>query len=443
MNGVRYAALILAVLVSTTGCLGLFSGDEEAEQTQSTSIDANLGNETRREIEERTSAQFRNYTVPGQEVLDDVVKWFNGTVGSGQGVAAYEDRNDRSGLAYNKEVIMQDLSGDIPAGQPAVIRAKLWYFAGPGASADLDLVANVPGTQTDLAGDDCDEFSWKICVQEMSLSTVGVSGAPMQIGVEVANGRSMQGMDYFLRVEVDYFNDVITPDVPYAVTVPENATGLVVTSAKGDTGEHIQAEFLVIGPDDQLIEHSTYNDISIPTESKLIPVPGPGEYVVYALELHGGFLGVEADVPVPKDVREIRPLARVEESVADASAPAPGTGGYCDPTGTAGCAPYNEGGSTTFSVEGTFPLEVIGWIGEEGGQQANLNAEVRISSGKGLVYKLDKFVQYEDERGTLGLTRDEFHANHTWENLDKGEYTVSYVIDGTGTVGHTVVTYKR
>lgn len=447
MRSRTLVTVALAAMLTTTGCLGLFGDDEEEDDVGSTSVNTSIGAGTQADIEARANAQFQNYTVPGQEELPTVTKWFNGTVGPGEGVPSIEDRNDRSGLNYNTPIVSNDISGDVPPGQPAVIRAKVWYFAQPGSGTDLDIYANVPGLETEFATDNCDEFSWKVCVQEMTIPTVGSDDHPMEIGVQIANSKTVDSLDYMMEVKIDYVADVVTPYTPYAVEMPENATGLVVTSEKAGGSEHIDAEFLVVGPDDQLVEHVEYNDIAIATESKRIPVSQPGEYVVYILDIQGGFLGVEADVPVPAEQREIRPLERVEETVTDASSPAPGTGGYCVPAaGGDGCTTeltYNEGGSTDFAVNGTFPLEIRGWINEEAQPSAHANSEVRILSEEGLVYKQDKFMQYEDDRGTLGMSRDEWHTNHTWENLATGEYTVSYVIDGSGSVGHTLVTYER
>ncbi len=440
----KLAVLMIALMVTLTGCLGLFGGDDDGEGADDTSISSNVGNDTARELEARSAGQFRNFTVPGQDVLDRVVEHFNGTISGATGAAAVEDRNDRSGTNYNSEFIIHDIGSLLPEGQPAEIHAKLWYLPGPGASGDLDLYINVPGTHTEWAGDDCDEFSWKICVQEMVVSTVGIPGGPSELGVQAANMRAMQGMDYFLEVQVTYVENVVTPGVPYAFEMPENATGIVLKSEKAGGGEHIQAKLLVIDPDDELVEYVTYNDISLPTESKLVPISKPGEYIIYVLDIHGGFLSVEADVPVTKDVREARILEIREDSVTDASGPTPGAGQICIPSTTPGCiqnTTYQEGDSQGFAIDGTFPLEVHGFIG--GGQSANVNAEVRITSDQGEVFRQSKIVKYEDDRGTIGSSRDELNTWTSWDNLSKGQYTISYVIDGNAEIGHTVVTYER
>jgi hypothetical protein len=447
MNGTKTAiALLMALMLPLSGCLGFF-GDEEDQETNTSSITSSVDEETAQRIESRSSGQFQNFTVPGQEDLDSRTLWFNGSLSGGDGAAAYEDRNDRSGTNYNTEVVTHDLSSAIPDGQAAEIRVKMWYFPGAGESADLDIFADVPGTHTDFSATDCDAFSWKICVEEQVINTVGKSDDATEVGVQIANGRVLQEMPYHVKVDISYEKDVITPGQAYAFDVPDNATGIVVESAKAGGGEHVRTDFLVIGPDDELVEFVEYDDIAIPTESKLIPVDQSGEHVLYPIEMSGGFLSVEANTPVPADQREARTLSLTEDTVTDASSPTPGTGNTCVPSAiSTGCQseiPRNAGGSTSFSVDGAFPLEIKSWINEEGSQNANLDAEIQIQSGDGLVHRSKKIVQYEDERGTIGSSRDELTTVSGWGNLTKGEYTVDYVIDGTASVGHTVTTYQR
>lgn len=449
MTTKKLAAIALVVMLPVSGCLGLFGGDETDDEADSTSLSDSVGNETAEQIQERTSNQFKNYTLPGQEELPTEQLWFNGSIGPGPTMASWEDRNDRSGNRINHEIITNDISSALPPGQPAELSLKLWYFGSPGSSGDLDLYVNVPGLETEHASDDCDAFNWKVCVQEKSVTTVGTDG-PAEIGVQVTNNRAFEDLDYFLRVEVTYAEDVITPAAPYAFEVPENATGIVIKSEKAGGSEHIDGELLVIGPDDELVEYVEYNDLAIPTESKLIPVSGGGEYIIYPIELHGGFLSVEADVPVDKAKLDGRMLETATESVEDGSGPTPGFG--CAPIDAGLPAPrvgdcrnetIAQGDSSQFSVEGTFPLEIHAWIGGDDAQQVNVDAEVRITSSDGLVYRAQKFVQAQNGDDTAGLSRDELNFEGFWENLAKGEYTVTYAIDGTATVGHTVTTYTR
>jgi hypothetical protein len=448
MNGSKTAlALLMVATLTLSGCLGFFGSDETSEETDTSSISSSVDEDTAETIESRSAGEFQNFTIPGQEELEDRVIWFNGTLTSTEAAVGYEDRNDRSGTNYNTVYETEDVSSALPEGQPAELKVKMWYFPGPGQSGDLDIYVNVPGTETDFSATDCDAFSWKVCVEERTINTVGKSGEAAEIGVQKANGRASQDMPYYMQIQVSYEKDVITPAQAYAFDVPEEATGLVVESAKAGGGEHVRTDFLVIGPDDELVRYVEYDDIAIPTESKLIPVSKAGEHVLYPIEMTGGFLSVEADTPVPQEKRDARVLDLKTETVTDASAPAPGTGETCVPDATTqGCvynSTWNAGGSTSFSVDGAFPLEIRSWINEEGSQNANFDAEIQIQSEQGLVHRSKKVVQYEDERGTIGSSRDELFTHAEWRNLAKGEYTVDYVIDGTGSVGHTLVTYQR
>jgi len=438
-------AIGLAALLPMAGCLGLFSGDDDQTDTDSQSLDESVGNETARQIEAQASQSFTNYTVPGQEDLPDELVWFNGTLSADGSAASWEDKNDRAGTNYNTEIRKQDISDMIPEDQPAEVNLKLFYIPGPGSSAQVDVFVNVPGTHTEFSGDDCDEFSWKICVQEMTVDTVGKSDQPAEVGVQISNNRAiLESLDYHLKVEVAYEDDVIAPTVPYVVDVPQNATGLIVNSEKPGS-DHIDGEFLVIGPDDQLVEHVEYNDLALATESKFIPVEQAGEHILYPLHFEGGFLSVEADTPVPTDQLDMRTLSTTTERVELASQPDPnGVGAGCVPVG-GGCQNQTmvNSGTTSFSVEGTFPLEVDAWINQEGSPNANLDAEVRIKSDNGLVAHTKKWLQYEDERGTIGSTRDEINHFTYPENLVTGQYDVEYVIDGTGSLGYELTTYER
>ncbi len=446
MNGHKTAiALLMVVMLPLSGCLGIFGDDSDDEGADSSSVDPSVGNETARQIESRSSGQFQNYTIPGQQDLDTQVLWLNGTLSTGDGAAAWEDRNDRSGTSYNTPYITEDLADSLPEGQPAEISVKMWYFPGPGESADLDVYVDFPGVQSDFSPSNCDEFSWKICVEERVVNTVGIADESSEVGVQVANGRVVGEMSYFMKVEIVYESNVVTPGQAYAFQAPEDATGLVVESEKAGGSQHVRTDFVVIGPDDELVEFVEYDDIAIPTESKLVSISEPGEYIVYPIEMEGGFLSVHANVPVPAELRQGRVLELTKNTVADASSPAPGTGETCIPVAGDACGqqiPWNGGDSSGFSIDGTFPLEITTWI-NEGGPNANLDAQIKVTSENGLVHESKKFVQYEDERGTIGSSRDEINTESNWANLAKGDYTVDYVIDGTGTVGHTVVTYQR
>lgn len=445
MNGHRTAlAIALAAMLPMAGCLGLFGGDEAQDQADTSSLEDEVGSDTARDIESRAGNLYSNFTFPGQQDLEDKVLWFNGTIGPDPGtMVAMEDKNDRSGTNYSTQFVTNDISSQLPAGQPAEIKVKMWFLPGPGSSTQADIYVNVPGTHTDYSASDCDEFSWKVCVGERIVDTVGKSGEAAEVGVQIANNRVVESnLDYFLQVQISYVEDVVAPTVPYAVNVPENATGIIVNSEKPGA-DHIDGEFLVIGPDDELVEHVEYNDLALATESKLIPVNQAGEHIIYPIELTGGFLSVELDVPVKPDKLGTRILDTTTERVTVASQPAPGHG--CVPVGGSdGCQnqTMTQGASTTFSAEGTFPLAVEGWI-EGDGPTVHGDSEVHISSPNGIVHFAKQWMKYEDERGQIGSTRDELNYRAFPGNLAKGQYTMDYVLSGSGSVGYTVTTYAR
>lgn len=440
-------AIAIAAMLPMAGCIGLFGDDGDGDQEEANAFGEEIGEGTASQIEGEIQKQFTNYTIPGQETLDEVVLWLNDTVSAGESMASQEDRNDRSGSNYNTEIRTEDISSHLPPGQPAEINLKLWFFGQPGSSSQIDTYVNVPGTETEWSGDDCDEFSWKICVQERTLTTIGVDGEPAEVGVQISNNRALvEDLDYFYQVKITYADDVIAPHAPFAVNVPENATGLVFSSVKPNAG-HLTGEFIVIGPDNELVDHVEYNDLALATESRLVNINEPGEYIVYAQELSGGFLAIDSDVPVPPEQLDARMLNTVREDVVVANNPSPGAGCVpIDPEGALGDCDEQAmfvSDSAQFSVEGTFPLELHAWINEEGSPNANADTEVRIHSDSGLVYHAKKWVQYEDERGTMGSTRDDLNFNAYWENLALGSHTIEYVASGTGAIGYTVVTYER
>ncbi len=447
MNGTRkLIALAMIALLPFAGCLGIFGDDSPEDDQEASSLEDELGEETAAAIEGEVQRQFTNYTMPGQEDREDVILWLNGTVSAGESSASQEDRNDRSGNKYNTVYRTEDISSHLPHGQPVEINLKLWFFSQPGSSSQIDTYVNVPGTETDWSGGDCDEFSWKICVQERTVNTMGVEGEPAEVGVQVSNNRAVQDLEYFYEVQISYADDVIGPGAPFAVDVPENTTGLVFGSVKPNAG-HMSGEFIVVGPDDQLVEYVAYDDLALATESRLVQVDEPGEYIVYAQELTGGFLSVDSDVPVPPEQLSTRILDKTEESVSIANQPAPGAGCVpVNPEGAVGECQENAilgGDEAQFSVEGAFPLELHIWINQEGQAAMNADSEVRLSSEQGLVYHAKKWMQYEDDSGTLGSTRDDINFNEYWENLALGTYTAQYVSMGTGEIGYTLISYER
>ena len=432
------AVIVLALAVALpglSGCLGLFGDEAEAALDDAALADV-VGNATAARIEARAALVPRNYTFPDQRELPQVVVYKNGTVDAAA-LAAYEDRNDRGGNRYGVLVQADDYSGLIPAGQPVELSIKLSMAMQAGASADVDLYVDVPGTKTDWDPSSQDEFNWKFTAKAMSVSTLGVPGARHDIGVAISNGRIAPGssLSYTLRIEATYLKDVLTPHLPWALQVPPNATGLVFDAVKGDGPENVRAKFVVIGPDDEKVGIVDFNDLSVSTV--FVPTKGPGEYVFYAWEMTGGFLEVQADVPVPD--RLARPLALQETAVALGAEPTPGLP-QRDWTHRGLVTPPVGGSTASFAVTGTFPLRVVPTIGEG----ATGAAEVRISSPAGLVSYLQRVARVDQGGNSLGYTQDAFNQAFHPEALQKGEYQVSFVNDSPNTpLGYVVLTYVR
>lgn len=438
---VVFPAAIL-VAASFTGCLGwLFGEDGPAQSAGNQGLGA-LGNATLEELAGRASGVPRNYTFPGQAKLPPAVAYFNWSVGP-EANAAFEDRNDRAGNRFGTILYTADVSQFIPSGQPTEIALTGYSAPQPGSSADLDIYVNVPGTRTDYAGDNGDEFNWKWQVQRMTVNTIGVAGEKHEVGLQIANGKIASPMTITLRAEFSYEADVVTPHVPWAFDVPKNASGIVLESAKAGGQQNVQAKFAVIGPNDDLVAFVDYNDIAIPTESVYIATTaGPGEYIVYVFEMQGGFLRLFADVGVPN--REVRALALDVREEMVAASPAPGMIDRDWGRGTAlegvATTPAQPGGTASIQAA-TFPLKVTPIVKGTG---PTAGTQVTVTSAKGMVAQYTRFGRVDLDQGSLGVTSEFWNTMFHPENLAKGELTVSFTNNSpTLTAGYVLVTYKR
>jgi hypothetical protein len=236
--------------------------------------------------------------------------------------------------------------------------------------------------------------------------------------------------------------DVLTPYHAWAIDVPQGASGIILESEKAGGDEHVTSQFVLLDPEDNLVQFVDFNDISIPTQSVFIPTSASGTYVFYAYFMHGGFLRVKADVPLGNTVA--RPLPLVEKVVPDSAAPMPGVAGKDVLNGTA-AAPSDDVAATTlaFSPEGPFPLRVTPYL--KG--QATTMAKITLSSPLGMVAQRIVWLRYQDERGTIGYTSD--HEGSTdvtfqWKNIAKGAWKAELVNDNPAVeLGHVVLTYQR
>ncbi|HVL87805.1 MAG TPA: hypothetical protein VM681_07380 [Candidatus Thermoplasmatota archaeon] len=438
-------ALAVSAALLLAGCIGGAQNDG-LKQTQ-TLKPKELTQEAERRFQELASAVPLNYSFVGQGLLLPVVTWFNDTI-DGAANTALEGNKDEGGTRYNLVYKTTDVTRLIPPGQPAKVSVKLYWYGNPGQSADLDIFVNVPGLRTDHDDGDSQGMNWNIPVKRMGFTTVGVAGEPHEIGVQASQGLIAPGqpVNFFLEITVDYARDVLTPYHPYAFTVPQGASGIILRSDKVGGSDHVKAKFVIVDPNDELVQYVEYNDLDIPSESIFIPTRGPGEYVFYAYEMTGGFLSLRADVPVEEN--QVRTLRLAEERVVDFSGPAnPGLVSHrivWDLAGVNQETPYMEGAAAAFGVDKSYPLRVVGFL--EGNNAAVGDVQIRISSSQGLVFDYVRTARVDNQQGSLGFSGDH-HPFVFVDNskLAKGSYAMSVVVNGMlqGQIGHAVLTYQR
>lgn len=436
-------ALALALALSSAGCLGFFKkgGEDRKIDGQQTLADELLGDAGRSAFDDLASSKPKNFTFPAQDALPRTVVWINGTVGP-EANLAFEGNRDQGGIDYNSVVQTQDISAHVPPGQPVEIFVKLYWNAQEMNSADLDIVADLPGTRTSHYPAKTEDMNWNFATKTLTINTVGVEGQPHLLGIQANSGRTTGDLSYSMFVEFNYAKDVLPPSVPYAVMVPSNATGLVFESAKVTGDEHVQAEFIVVSPTDELVAYVEFNDLAIPTESVFVPTTGPGEYVLYAFYMHGGFLSVKADAAL--DQLAARQLATVIAQTTVDSAPSPGMIGRDWSYGSAIegtlVTPMTNQKTASFDIAGAHPLLVHATLKGQG----TLMTQAVITSPAGLVHELTRALRYDDERGSIGYTADEGYDSFLdYGAIVKGAYTIDYVNDGPLEVGYVVVTYQR
>lgn len=424
------AGLVLATVLS--GCFGPPPPPPQAPPDRA----EELSEDEFSRLEQLAAPEVRNYTLPGSARLEPVVQWFNGSIGP-ETNTAYQDRNMRGGNDLNTVIVPFDVSSLVPVGQPTALRVKLHYFGSPGNAAAAHIYVCVPGTCTYYTTNNNDQFNWKATVETINVMTIGVSGERTEVGVAAANGLITSQLDFYLEVQASYFSDVLTPVHAYAFTVPEGATGITLRSVKPGQ-EHLQARFVVLDPQDELVAYQEYDDIAVVSESIFIPTRQPGEYVFYAQEMHNGFFSLFSDAPLTGEQNVLRALP-VTETRAALPAAAPGMIER-DVLGAGAPTPWGPGSTATFTVDQGFPVELGGYIGDG----VTGAAELRILSAAGEVFRLQRAGRVDTDQGSLGYTRDEANTRTNWANLAKGEYTAEMVSDAvTGEFGYWVKTYAR
>lgn len=435
-------ALALALALVAAGCLKkdpIQSADVEQEK-----VDAILGKAGRDKLVDAASLIPKNFSFAEQQLLPPALFEHVGMITTAAN-GALEAERDESGIERNTFIEMQDVAALVPPGQPVELVIELVWDASEANSADLDIVVDVPGALTSYS-QTSETFNWNLAVKTLVVNTVGVAGAPAQVGVQAAGGAISQGFEYTLRVHATYVKDVLTPYHAWAFDVPPGASGLILESEKAGGEEHVAAQFIVVDPDDGLVQFVDFNDIDIPTESVFIPTAKPGAYVFYAYAMHGGFLRIKADVPL--DRTEARALPLVETRVVDSATPAPGVAGKDVTNGSVveGAAPPPGDVSptiVTFTTAGAFPLRISGYIAGA----ATTQAKTTLKSPLGMVHTLTSIARYEDASGSVGYTSEhEGSPNNVydWRNIQRGAWTAEIVNTSPGVeIGHVVLSYAR
>lgn len=440
----KAATLLLALLLFAAPLAGcLKKGEIETIGTEQQKVDEILGKAGRDSLVEAASLIPKNYTFPGQELLPPALFEHVGRITTSAN-GALEAERDESGIEQNTFVELQDISALVPPGQPVELVIDLVWDASEANSADLDIVVDVPGTRTTYSPTS-ETFNWNLAVKTMVVNTVGVAGSPASVGVQAGGGAVSQGFDYTLSVRATYVKDVLTPYHPWAIEVPPGASGLIIESEKAGGDEHMSAQFVLLDPEDNLVQFVDFNDIDIPTESIFIQTAKAGTYVFYAYHMHGGFFRVKADVPL--DANAARPLALVETRTVDSASPAPGVAGKDVFNGSAlgGAVPTSDVNPTIvdFQTTGAFPLRVSGFVTGP----VITQGKIVLKSPLGVVHSFTKIARAESDGGSVGYTSaHEGSPNNvfTWENIQRGTWTAEIVNTSPGVeIGHVVLSYQR
>jgi hypothetical protein len=443
----RVLIVMLVLSLALSGC----SGGKKKRDDGAGVLPPEITEEDVTRLEHLTSKFPTAFKFPGQAALAPTDVWFNDTLAPGTAATGVEEPADTGHADYGSEIIVYDLASYVPVGQPVEVRVTLKWWGDPGAAADLDIWANVPGDTGAYDPTQNDEsMNWNIITEERILDAVHVEGQPFEVGIEVNNGRIVsKDVPYTMHVEFYFVEHVLPPGVAYLIHVPADSSILVVDTERVVGDEHVDLEMVLIGPNDQLVRHLRHNDIGQETLS--LVVPGGGDYIVYAQHIHGGFLRLEAEVPNEQPNVTALELVHDERVLFEGPA-APGT--YVEQ----GPASSNSFGATgAFDVGPTFPLDITPFMRNTGGAEAAINVTspngwtttqyncnyvvvtgVLVNNPRSPV---PYCVDYEDERGRIGARPTILHDRST---LDVGAYTYGIVANGPGiTLGVDILTYTR
>ncbi|MEK6975219.1 MAG: hypothetical protein AABY18_02620 [Candidatus Thermoplasmatota archaeon] len=376
------------------------------------------------------------FSFEGQQALEPVIHWINGTVEAGTGSTGIELPNDDGPIDYGGDILTFDLADKVPVGQPVEVRINLKWWGDPGRGADLDIYVDMPGERGALNPEQYDESNnWNIVNKARVVNSVHLEGKPFLVGLQVNNGRIVDpaGIPYSMKVDLNFVANVLPPATPYALQVPENSTFIVVDTERVVGDEHVDVDFVVVGPDDKRIWSMHHNDIGQETLS--ISVRGGGEYIVYAQRMHGGFLRIESEIPNEQFIARQLELTETEVMLHAGPAPAPGT--YAE---QGGVSSNSFGAEGTFDVGPTFPLDIIPVITASGG---SVDVAINVTSPVGWLITTFARGAYEDERGRVGDSATVRMAPGR-ETMDVGTYSFGVVSNTAGaSLSVLVLSYVR
>lgn len=377
------------------------------------------------------------FSFEGQQALEPVIHWINDTLAPGTGSGGVELPTDDGPVDYNADIVAYDVSDKVPVGQPVEVRINLKWFGDPGRAADLDIWVDMPGDGGAVDSGRYDESNnWNIANKIRVVDTVHLEGEPFMVGLQVNNGRIFDpsgGVPYEMRVEFYFVANVLPPATPYALQVPENSTLLIIDTERVIGDEHVDVDFVVVGPDDRRVWSMHHNDIG--TETLSIPVRGGGEYIVYAQQMHGGFLRIEAEVPNEDHVARQLELTVDDRILHEGPGPAPGT--YAEAGGLSSNTFGDEG---TFDVGPSFPLDIIPIFTTTSG---NPDVAINVTGPGGWLVTGWARGSYEDERGRIGSPPN-VRMVEGRTTMDVGTYSYGLVSNSAGSsLGVRILSYTR
>lgn len=446
-----FLVVLLMLSLALAGCSG--GGKKKQEDTFVLPEEITQQDITR--LENLASIYPTIYSFPGQTALAPLLDvYFNGTLAPGTASDSVEFPNGDGPIDYNGVIVPFDLADKVPVGQPVEVRVVLKWSGDPGASADLDIWSDMPGVPATEEAKRFDEsMNWNVVFKQRVMNAVHLEGQPFQVGLKVTNGHITHpdGLDYSLRVDLHFVDNVLAPGAAYAIQVPENSTILVIDTERVVGDEHVDLELLLIGPNDQLVRHLKHNDIGVETLS--LSVPGGGEYVVYAHSMHGGFLRIEAQIPHPDFEARLLETAWEDRVLHAGPDPAPGTYAEQGSGGPAQTGSNSYGKESTFDVGPAFPLDIVPYMEASAGP---VDVAINITSPRGwyatgyscrsmpvpaLAPQAPYCGTFEDESGRIGAPLLQRYDRST---IAVGTYNAGLVANGPGaTLGVSILTYVR